>query len=494
MGQRQPNPCAAPNESPAEHSSGHGAVFIVGVGIALLILLILLWPRRSSDGGVRGSGLAGTGAAEEAGAAGAPAGTAPIPGLDQTPETAPGTAEEGPGPGAEEVAATQPAAEEPRPPPGAGEKPAREPPPEPGAGEDLSLVAPPPSEQPVRRSPQNPFSARAQRGRSGLAARQGMTAESESAVERGLRWLARKQSDSGKWEDPHAVGVTGLAVLAFLGAGYTHQNPSRYQDTVRRALAWLLSQQSRNGAFRRVTFYEQGIAAMAVSEACGMTRDPALRDPALAALRFILENMGPDGGYGYEGPGDDVHVTSFQVMALKSGHLAGFPVPAEAVRRLREYYARALGPDGTTGYTSALRGKGGRPGDTRTAVGLFCRVLLDCDLGGEDVRRIAEVVSSAGPQLRNVFQVYDGTYAMFQLGGEYWRHWNEAFRDGVIALQVRGGSEDGSWPGGRGGTICNTALYVMSLEVYYRYLPLNASAGPALGGAPAETRPRRLPR
>jgi hypothetical protein len=346
----------------------------------------------------------------------------------------------------------------------------------------LTLATPPTAEEVSKSRPRAPYDARSQRGARSAAARQGMTADSEAAVDRGLRWLARKQLPTSEWAGAHPTGVAGLAVLAFLGAGHTHRQRGPFQANVERALRWLLSQEAQDGSFRRLTFYEQGIATMAISEAYGMTQDASLKRPAEVALGYVLRNMGPDGGYGYGGAGDDVHVTSFQVMALKSGHLAGFPIPAEAVQRLRQYYAKALAPDGTTGYRAddavgieglVLPGLGGNPASTRTAVGLFCRVFLDCDLKGPDVRLIAEVLHEVGPQLSNVFQVYDGTYAMYQLGGDYWKEWNRRFRDGVIALQVRGGEEDGSWPGGNGGTVCNTAMYVMSLEIYYRYLPVN---------------------
>ncbi|MEM7262937.1 MAG: hypothetical protein AAF488_13170 [Planctomycetota bacterium] len=45
-----------------------------------------------------------------------------------------------------------------------------------------------------------------------------------------------------QWVD---VGVTGLAVLAFLGRGNTHIEAEKpeYQDSIRKAATWLLAQQ-----------------------------------------------------------------------------------------------------------------------------------------------------------------------------------------------------------------------------------------------------------
>ena len=50
-------------------------------------------------------------------------------------------------------------------------------------------------------------------------------------------------------------------------------------------------------------------------------------------------------------------------------------------------------------------------------------------------------------------------------------------RDYLVATQANRGHEAGSWyfSGGRlqsGGRLLSTALAVMTLEVYYRYLPL----------------------
>ena len=83
----------------------------------------------------------------------------------------------------------------------------------------------------------------------------GGSAETEAAVQAALGWLAANQLNDGRWDASqfgggqssagnghdrqraglHAdTGVTGLAVLAFLGAGHTHLHGT-YQDTVRRA-------------------------------------------------------------------------------------------------------------------------------------------------------------------------------------------------------------------------------------------------------------------
>lgn len=207
-----------------------------------------------------------------------------------------------------------------------------------------------------------------------------------------------------------------------------------------------------------------------------MTQDERLLAPAGDAIECVVRNMGPNGGYGYGGPGDDVHVTCFQVMALKSGKLAKFDIPDELFEKLRNYYDNALNDDGTTGYS--LTRRSGTPTSMHTSVGLFCRIFLGEDIKGDVVKKIADVVSKAGPQLEhNVFQTYYGTYSMYQMGGDYWKEWNRQYLDRVISLQIKDGEEEGSWPATEGwttgGTVCTTAIYIMSLEVFYRYLPVN---------------------
>ncbi|MCU0728135.1 MAG: hypothetical protein MUE73_20495, partial [Planctomycetes bacterium] len=112
---------------------------------------------------------------------------------------------------------------------------------------------------------------------------------SEGAVEGGLEWLKNHQDVEGMWDcdgfmkhdkippvcdgagnamyDP---GVSGLALLAFLGAGETHKH-GRYKKTVREGLRYLKQIQDPEGCFgpRTTTHftYNHAIGALAMAEA-----------------------------------------------------------------------------------------------------------------------------------------------------------------------------------------------------------------------------------
>ena len=66
---------------------------------------------------------------------------------------------------------------------------------------------------------------------------------------------------------------------------------------------------------------------------------------------------------------------------------------------------------------------------------------------------------------------------MMYYGGEHWRKWNSVMRDHLVNTQIKEGHAAGSWNladdhGGRVGRLYMTCLCTMTLEVYYRHLPL----------------------
>ena len=83
--------------------------------------------------------------------------------------------------------------------------------------------------------------------------------------------------------------------------------------------------------------------------------------------------------------------------------------------------------------------------------------------------------------LRDTYYWYYATQVMHNLGGPEWDDWNRAMRRVLIETQCSDGCAMGSWDperptpdiwGIKGGRIVTTALSTLTLEVYYRYLPL----------------------
>jgi hypothetical protein len=72
---------------------------------------------------------------------------------------------------------------------------------------------------------------------------------------------------------------------------------------------------------------------------------------------------------------------------------------------------------------------------------------------------------------------YYATQVLHHWGGEVWTKWNEVMREQLVRTQVHEGHAAGSWApadahGGQGGRLYMTCMCIMTLEVYYRHLPL----------------------
>jgi hypothetical protein len=93
------------------------------------------------------------------------------------------------------------------------------------------------------------------------------------------------------------------------------------------------------------------------------------------------------------------------------------------------------------------------------------------------LRRGIEILSESGPDFGDMYYNYYATQVMHHWGGEAWNKWNRVMRDHLIETQIREGHATGSWDvadehGTSGGRLYMTTLCIMTLEVYYRHLPL----------------------
>lgn len=321
----------------------------------------------------------------------------------------------------------------------------------------------------------------------------GGTPGSEEAVRRGLRWLAAHQRPGGSWHFNHQDGpcrgycshpgkvgsttaATALALLPFLGAGQTHVN-GEYQETVRSGLNYLckrMQQTDLGGDLQEGTMYGQGLATIALCEAYAMTRDQALEPYCREAIRFIVSAQHKEGGgwrYTPREPGDTT-VTGWQLMALKSGQLTYMPVPSQTMSDVSRFLDGVQSYDGSNyGYQTS----GEEP--TTTAIGLLCRMYLGWRRDHPSLVRGVGYLSRRGTSPTDMYYNYYATQVLHHFGGQHWVKWNERMRDYLVATQATEGHESGSWylpdkHGDSGGRLYNTAMAIMTLEVYYRYMPL----------------------
>jgi hypothetical protein len=323
----------------------------------------------------------------------------------------------------------------------------------------------------------------------------------EACVTRGLIWLAKVQKTDGSWEidggHKSKVAGTGIALLPFLAAGQTHKggvsnegkDSSKYTKNVLAGINYLLKIQRPSGDFGTQNMYDHAIATIAVCEAYGMTKDPKILPMAQNAINFIVKAQHSGGGWRYSpGQPGDTSVTGWQVQALTSAVRAQhIKVPKEAFTRVSNYLASVEGGSGASaGKTYGYTEKAGSA--SMTAVGLLCREYL-----GWGPRKLAagvETLKAKPPKKRNmptdpqafdIYYYYYATQVMHNYGGEDWAAWNLDMREWLIGLQNKGDEKApnyGSWnqdqshTGSAGGRLVTTALSLLTLEVYYRYLPL----------------------
>jgi hypothetical protein len=325
----------------------------------------------------------------------------------------------------------------------------------------------------------------------------GGSAESEAAVEAALKWFINHQMPDGSWnfdltmspscqgQCKHAAakgakqypiaGPTALAILPFLGRGYTHKE-GPYKKQMEFAFNALATKVVKGKGNAGEGSYVQGLAGICLSEAYAMTQDPRLQMPAQLAVNYIMASQDPVGGgwgYGYRAPGD-TSILGWNLMGLKSGHMAFLQVDPICVKRAVAFLDSVQSDEGS-GY--GYRGPGNSP--PLTAAGLLCRMYLGWKKDHPALNRGLDRLAKMGPN-NNLYYDYYGTQVMHHVEGDRWVAWNSKMRDMLVKAQAKQGHEQGSWYEGFesghgpevGGRIYTTSLATMILEVYYRHLPI----------------------
>ena len=364
----------------------------------------------------------------------------------------------------------------------------------------------------------SPFGGRklgtTKKGRAG-----GPTEGTEKAVLEGLRWLIRHQNPDGSWsatnlkdrcnpdspcydskDEFHPLydeGLTSLAILCFLGAGYSHESKQTIVDTVqakrhkvgeviKNGLMWLTKRQDADGHFTRdkAFMYNEALATMALAEAYGLTQNRYWKDPAQKGVDFIqrAQRPNPSGnglwGWRYQSRMEvedfrktgtdaaaskevfdaDTSVTTWCVMALKSAQLSGLTVKKESMDGALEFIKWVTADNGMVGYIdpkgagATVTGKNDHfkyHPTVMSALGMCSRIFIThdpddpfLDLAAKQVINDLPTVSKDKLSI-DYYYWYYGSLALNQYDGpdspkksnKYWGPWNKAMVESVISLQ-----------------------------------------------------------
>ncbi|MGK0302811.1 MAG: hypothetical protein ACI89X_003697 [Planctomycetota bacterium] len=339
------------------------------------------------------------------------------------------------------------------------------------------------------------------------------------AIETSLQWLSKHQDDDGHWDcdgfmkhdaagkpcdgpgnATHDVGVTGLALLAFLASNHTLRNGA-YSDNVTKAVRWLKDRQRPSGLIgsnaQHDFLYDHAIAAVAIVEAYGLSNDKSLRPAAQKALDYLEVHRNPKAVWRYQ-PRDgdnDISVTIWCTAAYAAGKDFQLRVNEDALSRIGTYLDSITDPTGRHGYAKRGHSSSRKPGEhgkrfpvdkceTMTAVGWFCRFLLGHDLETDAAMQPAADLIVSKPPVKleaatDYYYWYYGSLAMFQVGGTHWDTWSQNLRTALLPAQRVDGNFAGSWDpasvwGDDGGRVYTTAVATMALQVEFRYARMSA--------------------
>ena len=197
-----------------------------------------------------------------------------------------------------------------------------------------------------------------------------ITPKTQSAIKKGLEFLAKTQSDDGSFSGgkdgrAYPVAMTSLAGMAFLANGNT---PSRgpYADRVAKIVEYLTSNVQPSGLITGPTqeqgysMYGHGFSMMFLSSCYGMETNDRMRERMKKIIDGAIRLTGSassNGGWCYTpGTGDEGSVTVTQIQGLRAASNAGFTVPKGVIEGGVHYLEMCKSPDGGICYSLSSAG------------------------------------------------------------------------------------------------------------------------------------------
>jgi hypothetical protein len=303
----------------------------------------------------------------------------------------------------------------------------------------------------------------------------------DQRVDAAIEWLCSAQEPDGHWDSSKwgaqkyfTPGITALAILAVL-----KQDPNamgeQFAETIRRGLDYLLSLQNgegRIGPLNSGTPYNQGIATLAMLEACDRQKNTGCKPAVERSLKYIQKTQLAAGGWGYPRVPDDsgnTSITVWQLLALLKAEAMGRTDVRPSIEKGMTWLDRVVDPDGTIGYNRPLNFPYGH--ETLTAAGALC-FLTDKgrSVPTPHLVQVMKTLRNAARQKADVdyYRLYFITRALQAAGGED-PELITGLREALVACQTQNGVLAGSFEasdrwGSAGGRVYATAMAVLALK------------------------------
>ncbi len=331
----------------------------------------------------------------------------------------------------------------------------------------------------------HPAAAQSSEGAAAARLPEGITPKTETAIGRGLAYLARAQARDGSWSNrgrygAYPVAMTSLAGLAVLMDGNT-TTQGRYAPQVDRATRFLLRSATASGLIARVEhearpMYGHGFSMLFLSQLYGTTED-ALRAEQVhnvlaQAVSLTAQSQTIAGGWYYtaNSSSDEGSVTITQVQALRSCRNVGVAVPKTVIDRAMSYLSGSQNSDGGIRYSARQRTGNSRPAITAAAICCWFNA------GEYTSPRAARAVAFCKPRIKpqstqgghDYYAHFYFSQALYISDDPYWSDYFPKRRDFLLAQQ----RPDGSWWGDGVGDIYGTAIALVILQLPYNQLPI----------------------
>ena len=190
--------------------------------------------------------------------------------------------------------------------------------------------------------------------------------------DRGLQFLAAKQTDKGEWtgggyED--GPGPVGLGLLVFLASG-EDPNFGQYSNHVRRSLRSLITSQDATTGIIGQSMYHHGFAMLGLAEAYGAVDErnlwpdekgprsigQALELAVRAAVTSQKKNSLGGWRYSPDATDADTSVSGAVLVGLLAARNAGIEIPDQSIDKAIAFYKQMTAPSGQVAYTGGLGG------------------------------------------------------------------------------------------------------------------------------------------